>query len=105
MIYEYRVYTVLQGRMRDLQQRFDKVVFPAFERNGMKTVAAWTPLIGGRSDKFIYMLAYDTLGDREKTWTSFRKDPAWGAEREKGGQMIAHEENAIYVPTSFPPLK
>ena len=105
MIYEYRVYTVLQGRMRDLHQRFEKVVFPAFEKSGMKTVGAWNPLIGGRSDQFIYMLAYDDLGARQKTWTSFFNDPDWKQEMQKGGSMIAHEENVIFVPTSFSPLK
>lgn len=51
------------------------------------------------------MLAYENLGAREKTWESFRNDPAWVAERQQGGQMIAYEENAMYVPTSFSPLK
>lgn len=105
MIYEYRVYSVLQGRMRDLQERFDKVVFPTFEKNGMKTIGAWTPMIGGRSDQFIYMLAYEDLGARQRTWTAFHKDPDWVNERQKGGPMIAHEENTIFVPTSFSPLK
>src|SRR5438105_3117682 len=105
MIYEYRVYTVLPGRMRDLHQRFEKVVFPVMQKHGMKTVGAWNPLIGDRSDHFIYMLGYEDLAARQKTWTEFHSDPDWKQEVQRGGSMISHEENMIFVPTTFSPLK
>ena len=105
MIYEYRTYTVLPGKMRDLHERFTRVVFPTFEKHDMKPIGAWTPVIGGRSDQFMYILAYQDLAHREKGWAEFQADKDWVQEMQKGGGMIAYEESMIMKPTNFSPLK
>ena len=107
MIYELRVYTAMPGKMPALQARFRDHTTKLFEKHGIKNVGYWTNMIGGKSDQLIYMLAYEDLGARQKSWASFGADPEWQAARnesEKDGLLVHHVENSILNPTNFSPL-
>jgi NIPSNAP len=46
MIYEFRTYTVLPGRMPALLKRFETKAIPIWERHGIKQVGFFTTVIG-----------------------------------------------------------
>lgn len=108
MIYELRTYTVMPGRMADLNRRFADITLGYFSRFGIQVVGFWTNELGGSSDQLIYMLAYDSLADREQKWGTFAADRdrlAAFAETEKNGPLVKRLTAQILRPTAYSPMK
>jgi len=108
VIYEQRVYEALPGKMAALQDRFANHTIRLFEKHGMKVVGFWTNYIGGVSNQLIYMLGYENLAERERTWAAFSADPEWQqarAESERDGPLVARTSNVILRPTRFSPMQ
>jgi hypothetical protein len=107
MIYEYRAYYIMPGRMPDIQKRFAEVTMKLFEKHGIKVVGFWEPVIG-ESNELVYICAYDDLAARDRAWKSFGSDPEWLAARkasEVNGPIVERFVNKIWRPTSFSPLQ
>ena len=77
MIYELRVYQPIPGQMGKLQARFRDHTVRIWEKHGIRPIGFWTTLIGESSNELTYMLAWESLADRENKWTAFQNDPAW----------------------------
>ena len=108
MIYEMRNYTVNPGKMAALQARFRDTTMKFFEKHGIKSVAYWTNAIGGRNDEFIYILAYEDMGHRERAWQAFQDDPDWQkarADSQVDGAFVHYVENRFLTPTDYSPLR
>ncbi len=107
MIYELRSYIVNEGKMPLLKARFGNVTMKFFEKHGIKSVGYWTNTIGGRSDEFLYMLAYEDMAHRERAWGAFQSDPEWQkarADSQVDGAFVHHTENRFLTPTEYSPL-
>ncbi|MEO7271023.1 MAG: NIPSNAP family protein [Vicinamibacterales bacterium] len=48
-----------------------------FKRVGLNPVFFSRTMIGPRMPSLVYMLVYDDMAGREKSWTAFRNDPEW----------------------------
>ncbi len=108
MVYELRTYNAMPGRLPDLHKRFAEVTLGFFAKHGIRTVGFWTNELGGASDQLIYILAYDSLADREKKWGAFLADPervAKFAETEKNGPLVRRLTAQILRPTPYSPLQ
>ena len=108
MIFELRTYTVMPGKLGDLNRRFAEITIPYFEQHGIKVVGFWTNMLGGESNQLIYMLGYDSLADREAKWGAFAADKerlAKFAETEKNGLLVHHTTAHILQPTYYSPIK
>jgi hypothetical protein len=108
MIYELRIYTANPGKMGALQARFRDHTTGLFEKHGIKNVGYWMNSIGGRSDELWYMLAFESLAQRDEAWKAFATDPEWQEARrksEENGALVHHIENRIMTPTDFSPLR
>jgi hypothetical protein len=104
MIYEQRIYHVMPGRMPDLLKRFEQVTLPIWTRLGIHQAGFWTVLVGGSSQDLIYMLAWESMAERERKWAAFAIDPEWLAKRaesEKNGPLVDSIANAFLEPTRF----
>ena len=107
MIYEYRSYEVMPGRMPDLQKRFADVTMALFKKHGIQVVGFWDTMIG-ESTELVYICAYDDLAHRERVWKAFMSDPEWQSARkasEMNGPLVAKVINKIWRPTAFSPLQ
>ncbi|PYM81233.1 MAG: NIPSNAP family protein [Candidatus Rokuibacteriota bacterium] len=107
MIYEYRAYYVMPGRMPDLQRRFADVTMKMFKKHGIGVVGFWETVIG-ESNELVYICAYDDLAHRERAWKTFLADPEWLAARkttEANGPLVERVVNKIWRPTQFSPLQ
>ena len=107
MIYEWRAYEAVPGKMAALNDRFEKHTNKLFEKHGIKMVGYWTAEIG-EHDVLYYMLAYEDLAAREKAWKSLLSDPNFDRiiqETEKNGCLVAKYSNTILKPTSYSPMK
>jgi hypothetical protein len=104
MIYELRVYTVLPGRMPALLFRFENVTLGFWQRYGIRQAGFFTTTIGPNSQDLTYLLAWESLAEREQRWNAFQSDPDWIAARtdsEADGQIVANIASSILTPTSF----
>ena len=77
MIYEYRIYRCLPGRLPALLKRFENHTTKIWEKHGIKQAGFWTVLIGDGNHDLHYFLAWESLADREQKWAKFQADPAW----------------------------
>ncbi len=108
MIYEMRIYRCLPGRLPALLNRFQNITLGLWERHGIKQAGFWTTLVGESNQDLTYLIAWESLADREKKWAAFQSDPEWIAKRaetEKDGQIVSTITNAFLQPTAFSSVK
>ena len=104
MIYVMRIYRCVPGRLPALLQRFEKVTLSLWKKHGIRQAGFWTTLIGESNHELTYLLAWESLAEREKKWTEFMSDPQWisaRAESERDGPIIQNARNQILQPTAF----
>ncbi len=81
----------------------------AFRRSGMLPVFFGTSVFGRNLPNLSYMLAYDDMAAREKTWSAFGKDPGWQKLRATPGlsdpEIVSNISNAFLRPLPFSPIR
>jgi hypothetical protein len=108
MIYELRVYEAALGQMGKLQARFRDHTIGIWEKHGIRPIGFWTTLVGNSNNELTYILAWESLADREIRWSAFLKDPAWQKvreESERDGPIVAKINNQLLEPTSYSAIK
>jgi hypothetical protein len=108
MLYELRTYSAMPGRLPDLHRRFADITMGYFKKYGIQVVGFWTNEIGGPNDQLLYILAYESLADREKKWGAFLADQerlAKFAETEKNGPLVRRLTAHILRPTPYSPME
>ncbi|MDP6353078.1 MAG: NIPSNAP family protein [Alphaproteobacteria bacterium] len=104
MLYELRIYRCVPGRLPALLDRFDTITLKLWEKHGIRQAGFWTTVIGESNHDLHYLLAWDSLTERERKWDAFATDPTWlekRAETERDGAIVASVSNQILQPTSF----
>lgn len=104
MIHELRVYHCLPGRLPALLRRFETITLALWAKHGIRQAGFWTVAIGPSNQELYYLLAWDSLAEREAKWGAFMADPEWVAKRaetEAEGPIIASVSNQILQPTAF----
>ena len=108
MLYEYRVYEAMPGKLPELQARFRNHTVELFEKHGIKNVGYWTSVAGDYSDRLIYIVAFEDSAQRDRAWVSFNDDPEWKrvkTETEANGPLISRLFNTLLKPTDYSPLQ
>ena len=108
MIYELRIYHCMPNRLPALLKRFETVTLDMFKKHGIRQAGFWTTLVGESNQNMFYMLAWESLAEREKKWTAFATDPEWLAKRaesEKDGPIVATLSTQFLEPTKFSAVK
>ena len=108
MIYELRVYHCVPGRLPDLIKRFDTITLKLWEKHAIHQAGFWTTLIGKSNHDLTYMLAWESLAEREQKWNAFMSDPEWIAKRaesEKDGPIVQTLSSQLLSPTAFSSVK
>jgi hypothetical protein len=108
MIYEQRIYSCIPGKLPALLNRFEHQTLRLWDKHGIKQLGFWTVLVGDGNHDLHYMLAWESLADRETKWNAFQADPAWHKARdesEQDGMLIANIKSAFLRPTSFSAVK
>jgi hypothetical protein len=104
MIYELRVYRCLPNRLPALLKRFETKTLGIWQKHGIKQAGFFTTVIGESNLELTYLLAWESLAEREQKWTKFQADPEWIAAREdseKDGPILTNVASSILQPTSF----
>ena len=108
MIYELRIYQCVPGRLPVLLKRFEDYTLKIWEKHGIRQAGFWTVLIGDGSNDLHYLLAWESMAEREKVWGTFLADPAWIKVREdteRDGPIIANIKSSFLKPTAFSAVK
>ena len=108
MMYELRIYYCVPGRLPNLLKRFDTITLKLWEKHGIKQAGFWTTLVGESNQDLTYLLAWESLADRDKKWNAFQSDPEWisaRAKTEEDGPIVGNIVNQLLVPTAFSSVK
>ncbi len=108
MIHELRIYNCAPGRLPALMKRFETTTLAIWQRHGIKQAGFWTTVIGESNQQLIYLIAWESLAEREKKWTAFQNDPEWIEKRaatEKDGPIVSNIVSQILAPTAFSAVK
>jgi hypothetical protein len=108
MLYELRIYHSMPGKLPALLTRFETKTVALFEKHGMRQVGYWTVGIGESTADLYYILAWESMEERDKKFAAFAKDPDWIAARaksEEDGPLLSSISNSILLPTKFSALK
>ena len=79
MIYELRIYECVPGGLPDLHRRFETITLKIWERMGIKQAGFWIADVG-TSNELTYLIAWESLAEREEKWAKFQADPEWNRE-------------------------
>ena len=107
MIYEYRRYEAVPGRMPALNERFKNHTLGLFEKHGIKVIGFWEAIIG-TNNVLHYIVAFEDLAHRERAWASFQADPDWIKARnasEEDGPIVARLNAEIWRPSVYSPMQ
>ena len=105
MLYELRHYDVQSDRgLRFVIQRFGEQVLRIWDRIGIEPVGFWTVFVGPTSPRLTYLLAWDSLSQRQERWEQFESDQEWRQTRTEtnaayGGSPIHTITNSVLRPT------
>lgn len=108
MIYEMRVYRCVPGRLPALLKRFENTTLKLWDKHGIRQAGFFTTLVGESNQELTYLLAWDSMAQREKAWAAFMSDPEWIAARaksEEDGQIVGNIVNQFLAPTAFSSVK
>jgi heme-degrading monooxygenase HmoA len=108
MIYETRVYRCVPGRLPALLKRFETVTLKLWEKRGFRPIGFFTTLVGASNQELTYILAWESMAEREQKWNAFAADPEWLAARaktEEDGQIVENIANQFLQPTAFSAMK
>jgi len=108
MIYELRIYRCLPNRLPALLKRFESATLRLFEKHGIRQAGFWTTVAGESNNNLFYLLAWDSLAERETKWAAFATDPEWIVARdesERDGPLIETASNQFLAPTTFSAAK
>jgi hypothetical protein len=107
MLYELRTYRAVPGRLPDVVARFRDHTSSIWTRLGITQVGYWTTVVGESNHDFTYLLAWDSMADREQRWAAFVADAEWMTARaisEQNGPLVQSASNQFLQPTEFSPL-
>jgi hypothetical protein len=108
MIYEQRIYTCNPGKLPLLNKRFETVTLKLWQKHGIRPVAFFTTLVGEDANDLTYLIAWESMAEREKKWNTFAADPEWlaaRAESERDGPLLARIRNQFLAPTAYSEMK
>ena len=101
MIYELRIYHCVSGRLPALLKRFETTTLELWKRHGIRQAGFWTVLVGdGGNQDLHYLLAWESLAEREAKWNKFMSDPEWLESARKRARRTDHFLNQEHVPAA-----
>ena len=104
MLYELRIFECCPCRLPAMLDRFNTITLKIWERHGFRQAGFWTTVIGESNQQLVYLLAWESLAEREQKWNAFQADPEWiekRAETEREKPIVANVSSQIMAPTSF----
>ena len=91
MLYELRTYQAGGGRMGEMEKLMASDCTAVLQRAKVpRPLGAWHALAGPRLPAFVWILAWNSLDERNAAWAAFGADPQWQQLR-----RAAHEKTEL----------
>lgn len=109
-IFEVRTYesNTLNSLHRKIKM-FDEGEVDIFRKSGMTPVYFGETIIGRNMPNLTYMLGYDSLAAREKSWSSFVSSPEWKKMSSQPGvsdaEIVSNISNIFVRPLAFSDIR
>lgn len=103
MIYEYRVYRALPGKLDAVQDRFLSHTLRFFARHGISVTGIFRP--EGVEDELHYMTSFSSTAAKDAAWAAFQADPEWQQikqESEVAGPLLEKQLVTVLAPVDRP---
>jgi len=109
-VFEVRTYeSNNMATLRRKMKMFDDGEIGIFRRVGMQPVFFGETIVGRNMPNLTYMLGYDDLAHREKTWRAFGGDPEWQKMRALPGladaEVVSNITNFLVSPMPFSQIR
>ena len=120
-IYEMRIYYTYEGRFDNILSRFENHTVKLFEKHGFTNVGYWTTdkkdsvsfadefiFENGGKPALVYIVSFQNMDIRNKSWDKFINDPEWKKVYEESildGPIVEKIEQVFLNPTNFSKLK
>ena len=104
MIYEFRTYTCMPGKLPAVMKRFETATIALFKKHKFRNSPIMTTAIGPSSAEIKYFLQWESMAERDASWAAFRADPTWQqalADSERDGPIVEKLTNEILQPAAF----
>jgi hypothetical protein len=105
-IFELRAYESHSKKANKKKiEMFNQGEIAIFRRIGLQPVFFGETLIGARLPSLTYMVAFDDLASREKSWAAFIADPEWKKLSTMpgyaDGEIVSNISNVLLSPTPY----
>jgi hypothetical protein len=109
-VFSLHTYTAADGKLAALDARYRDHIRALYAQHGITDVAYWHPLDAdkGAGKALVFLLAYPSRDESNKSGESFRTDPAWlkvKADSEKSGKLTTATVAVFLQPTDFSPTQ
>ncbi len=97
MVYEVRIYHIALGKRKELEDRFQQVTFPLFEKHGIDVCDYWLDETG---KTLCYVCRFSDAKERDERWEQFKTDPKWveaKAKSEEKGPLVDKLESHVLM--------
>lgn len=101
MIYELRIYTVNEGKMDLLLDRFRNHTLFFFNKYNMHVVNFYC---NKNRDKLFYILQFENIEEKNIAWNAFLADAGWkrvSEQTNKDGRLVNNIESHLLYPINF----
>jgi hypothetical protein len=109
-VFELRTYENMNEKAGGKKDKmFEDGEAAVFKKVGMQTVLFGRTIAGRNMPSLSYMLGYDDMAARDKTWAAFSKDPDWQKLRATPGlsdaEIVSNITSVILRPLPFSMIK
>jgi hypothetical protein len=103
LIYEYRLYEAIPGRLPDLNKRFQDHSLRILKKYEIEQVGFWEAVVG-TTNELHYILRFKDMAEREAKFAAIQVDPEWSevkASTEAAGPIVARAHYQLWRPTPY----
>ncbi|MEG0835004.1 MAG: NIPSNAP family protein [Christensenellaceae bacterium] len=96
MLYEWRTYTIFDGKMPEAAHRFSVHTFSLFKKHGIQVRGFWEDCMG--QNKIYYICEFQNMEERNAAFEAFGKDEEWQrvkAKSEENGKIVQKIESVF----------
>lgn len=109
-VFELRIYhSPTYRQLQVLHERFAGPEIGIFHRSGIFPIFYADTAIGPNMPNQVYMMPFENLAAREKSWDAFSGDPEWAKARaesvRRGGEVVADNNITLLKPTTYSPIQ
>ena len=111
-LFELRIYTTNEDKLKNLNARFRDHTIELFEKHGLENIIYLNLVEGekGAKNQLVYFIAHKDEDAKKTNFKKFSSDPDWKkarADSERDGKILVQNgvSSTLLVPTDYSPLK